>query len=98
MMLEHANILILDEPTNHLDLESREALALALRQFEGTIIFVSHDRYFVSSIATRIIAITENGITDFQGSYHHYLARFGEDYLSKAWLVQQEKNNVFSVF
>ncbi len=92
MILEHANILILDEPTNHLDLESREALALALRQFEGTVIFVSHDRHFVSGIATRILALTENGITDFHGSYQNYLARFGKDYLNKVWLIEQEKN------
>lgn len=91
IMLEQSNILIFDEPTNHLDLESREALASALSRFEGTVLFVSHDRHFVSNIATRIIAITEKGITDFHGSYTEYLSRYGEDYLSKIWLVQQNK-------
>lgn len=86
--LQNANILILDEPTNHLDLESREALAAGLRSFEGTVILVSHDRHFVSSIATRILAFTEKGITDFHGNYPEYLARFGEDYLSRAWLKE----------
>lgn len=88
MMLQNPNILILDEPTNHLDLESREAMASALSQFEGTVMLVSHDRHFVSSIATRILALTEKGITDFQGSYTEYLARYGEDYLNKIWLMQ----------
>lgn len=91
MILLQGNIIILDEPTNHLDLESREALALALSKFEGTVIFVSHDRHFVSSIATRIFALTEKGITDFQGNYTEYLAKFGEDYLNKVWLLEQEK-------
>lgn len=89
MMLLHANIIILDEPTNHLDLESREALAAALSKFEGTVIFVSHDRHFVSSIATRVLALTEKGITDFHGNYTEYLAKFGEDYLNKVWLMEQ---------
>ncbi|MBP6103738.1 MAG: ABC-F family ATP-binding cassette domain-containing protein [Gammaproteobacteria bacterium] len=91
MVLQKANILILDEPTNHLDLESREALALALREFEGTVLFVSHDRSFVSSIANRVLALTEKGVTDFQGSYQDYLNEFGEDYLNKVWLLEQEK-------
>ncbi len=91
MMLEHSNVLVFDEPTNHLDLESREALANALSRFEGTVIVVSHDRHFVSTFATRVIALTEKGIIDFQGSYREYLARYGEDYLNKVWLVEQEK-------
>ena len=72
-------------------LESREALALALSKFEGTVIFVSHDRHFVSSIATRVLALTEKGITDFSGNYTEYLSKFGEDYLNKVWLMEQEK-------
>lgn len=88
MMLLQANIIILDEPTNHLDLESREALAAALAKFEGTVIFVSHDRHFVSSIATRVLALTEKGITDFDGNYGEYLAKYGEDYLNKVWLME----------
>jgi ATPase subunit of ABC transporter with duplicated ATPase domains len=91
IMLQQANIIILDEPTNHLDLESREALAAGLQKFDGTVLFVSHDRHFVSSIATRVVALTEHGMTDFHGKYADYLTRYGEDYLSKMWLMEQAK-------
>lgn len=86
IMLEKPNVLILDEPTNHLDLESIEALKKALRTYAGTVIFVSHDRYFVSHLANRVITLTERGVNDFRGSYKDYIAKFGEDYLSQVWL------------
>jgi len=73
LMMQFPNILLLDEPTNHMDMESIESLNLALENYEGTLLFVSHDRQFVSSIATRIIEITENGVNDFHGSYEEYL-------------------------
>ncbi len=73
IMQEH-NVLIMDEPTNHLDMESIEALNLALENFEGTIIFVSHDREFVSSIANRILHIKNQEMHDFHGNYDEYLA------------------------
>jgi ATPase subunit of ABC transporter with duplicated ATPase domains len=73
LMLVKPNIMIMDEPTNHLDMESIEALNLALEHYAGTLIFASHDRHFVSSLATRIIELTPNGITDFGGDYDHYL-------------------------
>ncbi|QBY03278.1 ABC-F family ATPase [Thalassotalea sp. HSM 43] len=73
MMMQKPNILILDEPTNHMDMESIESLNMALEKFEGSIVFVSHDREFVSSIATRIIEITEHGYVDFAGTYEQYL-------------------------
>ncbi|GGO69985.1 ABC-F family ATPase [Bowmanella pacifica] len=69
------NILVMDEPTNHLDMESIEALNLALEHFEGTLIFVSHDREFVSSLATRVLDIKADGIVDFQGPYEEYLSK-----------------------
>jgi ATPase subunit of ABC transporter with duplicated ATPase domains len=72
MMLE-CNVIIMDEPTNHLDMESIEALNLALDHFEGTLIFVSHDREFVSSLATRIIEIKNQKLVDYKGSYDEYL-------------------------
>ncbi len=75
LMMMDSNILIMDEPTNHLDMESIEALNLALEHYEGTLIFVSHDREFVSSLATRIIEIKDQGLIDFQGSYDEYLAQ-----------------------
>ena len=73
-MMMGTNVLILDEPTNHLDMEAIEALNLALTHYEGTLIFVSHDREFVSSLATRVIEIKDREIIDFQGSYEDYLA------------------------
>ena len=71
------NVLLLDEPTNHMDMESIEALNLALENYPGTLIFVSHDRQFVSSLATRIIEITDKGVTDFHGTYEDYLKSQG---------------------
>ena len=73
MMMMDCNVLLLDEPTNHLDMESIEALNLALDHYEGTLIFVSHDREFVSSLATRIVEIKDHKLQDFQGSYEEYL-------------------------
>ena len=73
LMLQRPNILLLDEPTNHLDMESIESLNLALENYPGTLIFVSHDREFVSSIATRIIELTPTGIVDIHGDYEEYL-------------------------
>jgi len=77
IMLKRPNIIIMDEPTNHLDMESIEALNLALENYPGTLIFVSHDREFVSSIATRVIELTPKGIIDFSGSYDDYLRSRG---------------------
>ncbi len=74
LMLQRDNIMLLDEPTNHLDIESIESLNLALTNYAGTLIFVSHDREFVSSLATRIIEITPTGIIDFRGTYEDYLS------------------------
>jgi ATPase subunit of ABC transporter with duplicated ATPase domains len=74
LMLQRANIMLLDEPTNHLDMESIESLNLALENYPGTLIFVSHDREFVSSLATRVLELTPMGIIDFQGTYEDYLS------------------------
>lgn len=74
LMMMDSNVLLMDEPTNHLDMESIEALNLALEHYEGTLIFVSHDREFVSSLATRIIDIKDQQLIDFQGTYEEYLA------------------------
>jgi ATPase subunit of ABC transporter with duplicated ATPase domains len=73
LMLQRPNIMLMDEPTNHLDMESIESLNLALENYPGTLIFVSHDREFVSSLATRIIELTPKGIVDFHGTYEDYL-------------------------
>ncbi|USA41955.1 ABC-F family ATPase [Spongiibacter taiwanensis] len=74
LMMMDCNVLVMDEPTNHLDMESIESLNLALEHFDGTLIFVSHDREFVSSLATRIVEIRDHQIHDFQGTYDEFLA------------------------
>ncbi|MEK6551096.1 MAG: ABC-F family ATPase [Pseudomonadota bacterium] len=73
LMLQQPNVLLMDEPTNHLDMESIESLNTSLEKYPGTLIFVSHDREFVSSLATRIIDMTPQGIEDFGGNYEEYL-------------------------
>ncbi|WP_273149031.1 ABC-F family ATPase [Methylophaga thiooxydans] len=77
LILQRPNILIMDEPTNHMDMESIESLNMALENYEGTLFFVSHDREFVSSLATRIFDMEVEGITDFSGSYDQYLQSLG---------------------
>lgn len=77
LMLAKTNVLLMDEPTNHMDMESIEALNTALDKYKGTLFFVSHDREFVSSIATRIIEIKADGIVDFTGNYEDYLLSQG---------------------
>lgn len=77
LMMMKPNILVMDEPTNHLDMESIESLNMALDMYEGTLLFVSHDREFVSSLATRIIEMKENKVIDFAGNYEDYLRMQG---------------------
>ncbi|MCX2957396.1 ABC-F family ATPase [Serratia symbiotica] len=77
LMMQRPNILVMDEPTNHLDMESIESLNMALEMYEGTLIFVSHDREFVSSLATRILEMTPNKVIDFTGNYEDYLRSQG---------------------
>ncbi len=72
LMLSGANVLLLDEPTNHLDIPSREVLEAALEDFDGTIIAVSHDRYFINKLSTKIYRMTENGFEKFDGDYNAY--------------------------
>jgi ATPase subunit of ABC transporter with duplicated ATPase domains len=74
LMMMDTNVLIMDEPTNHLDMEAIEALNLALEHYDGTLIFASHDREFVSSLATRVLEIKDQGFNDFQGTYDEFLA------------------------
>jgi ATPase subunit of ABC transporter with duplicated ATPase domains len=77
LILQQPNVMLLDEPTNHMDMESIESLNYALENYPGTLIFVSHDREFVSSIATRIIELKPGGIEDFTGTYDDYLLSQG---------------------
>src|SRR5688572_7896519 len=84
LAIEKPNVLVLDEPTNHLDLESIEALVDGLKAYDGTLIFVSHDRWFIRQLATRIVDIEASGITDYEGTYEEYVAYSGTDRLDAA--------------
>jgi ATPase subunit of ABC transporter with duplicated ATPase domains len=87
LSVEQPNVLILDEPTNHLDLEAIEALVVGLESFDGTLVLVSHDRWFVSRLATRIVEITPDGLRDYAGSYDEYVAYCGDDHLDAEAVV-----------
>lgn len=95
MMLMKHNVLIFDEPTNHLDMEATEALLDALEEYPGTIIFVSHNRHFVSKVATRIAEISEEGIKDFRLTFNEYIAKRDTDLLTAkgAYRRQDSDNN-----
>jgi ATPase subunit of ABC transporter with duplicated ATPase domains len=85
------NVLILDEPTNHLDLEAIEALVEGLRNYDGTLVFVSHDRWFVSQLANRVLEISPRGIQDFAGTYDEYLERLGDDHLDAEAVLRMRR-------
>jgi len=75
LMLSDANFLILDEPTNHLDMESKDILERALNDYDGTLLFVSHDRYFVNKVATKVLELTDNGVNEYLGNYDYYIEK-----------------------
>ncbi|MBQ9106925.1 MAG: ATP-binding cassette domain-containing protein [Clostridia bacterium] len=75
IMLSGANLLLLDEPTNHLDIKSKEALETALESYEGTLLMISHDRYFINKLSTKVYEINRRGITGFNGNYNDYLEK-----------------------
>lgn len=103
LMMQKANFLILDEPTNHLDLDSKEILENALIDYPGTILFVSHDRYFINRITTKVVELSESGAAEYLGDYDYYvekkqeqkelLALNEQDASSDSQPVKQEKNN-----
>src|SRR5690606_8076316 len=88
---EKPNVLILDEPTNHLDMETIEGLTQGLQSYEGTLLFVSHDRHFVSQLATRIIELRRDGVVNYAGTYDEYLAHQGTDHLDVVKAAEQAK-------
>ena len=77
LMLGRHNVLLMDEPTNHMDMESIESLNVALDKYAGTLVFVSHDREFVSSLATRVLEVKDGEVIDFRGNYEDYLTSQG---------------------
>ncbi|HSR15465.1 MAG TPA: ABC-F family ATP-binding cassette domain-containing protein, partial [Gemmatimonadales bacterium] len=89
--IERPNVLVLDEPTNHLDLESIEALVKGLKAYEGTLILVSHDRWFVSQLATRVLEIRPDGMRDYPGTYDEYVHACGDDHLDVDHVVLARK-------
>ncbi len=91
LSVEQPNVLVLDEPTNHLDLESIEALVIGLQNYEGTLIFVSHDRWFVSQLATRVVEIRRDRILDYPGTYEEYVHACGDDHLDVDTVVLKAK-------
>jgi ATPase subunit of ABC transporter with duplicated ATPase domains len=93
LIVQRPNVLVFDEPTNHLDLEAIGALVESLKSFPGTVVFVSHDRWFVSELATRIVEITPSGPRDFPGTYTEYLARCGDDHLDADAVVEKAKRS-----
>jgi ATPase subunit of ABC transporter with duplicated ATPase domains len=93
VMLLKPNVIILDEPTNHLDIEATEELLKALKVFEGTLIFVSHNRYFVTALANHIIEISYDGVQQYQGTYPEFLEKQEQDHLSKQLVLSQRYTN-----
>ncbi|GAY72655.1 ABC transporter, ATP-binding protein [Lentilactobacillus kosonis] len=90
--MQHNNFLILDEPTNHLDIDSREVLERALKDFEGTILFVSHDRYFINQLATATVEISATGSKIYLGNYDYYIDKKAEQLAYKEREEQQSKS------
>lgn len=93
LMLQNANFLVLDEPTNHLDLDSKEILENALIDYPGTILFVSHDRYFINRLATKVFELSTSGITQYLGDYDYYVMKKAE-LLELAEIEKQETKSV----
>ena len=91
LMLSDANFLILDEPTNHLDIDSKEILERALLQFEGTVLYVSHDRYFINRTATRILDLTQKQLVSYIGNYDYYLEK--KEDVERAQLQETESDS-----
>jgi ATPase subunit of ABC transporter with duplicated ATPase domains len=79
MLFNPPNFLVLDEPTNHLDLDTKEMLIKALEAYEGTMLFVSHDRHFLATLSNRVLELTPDGIHQYSGGYTEYVARTGQE-------------------
>ncbi len=92
LMLSSSNFLFLDEPTNHLDISSKEVLEDALIAYEGTLFFISHDRYFLNKVADRILVLKPNGVEEYLGNYEYYLEKITERKEMQEMLQEQTVN------
>ncbi len=92
LMLKPANFLVMDEPTNHLDIESREALEKALSDYDGTMLMVSHDRYFINKLADRVLYMTDSGLKSFIGNYDDFAAKNNVTDITEEKTVEKAKN------
>jgi len=91
LLLQRPNVLVLDEPTNHLDLESIEALVEGLQKYDGTLILVSHDRWFVGQLANRVVEVRADTILDYRGTYEEYVHHCGDDHLDADRVILKAK-------
>lgn len=94
LMLRPVNFLIMDEPTNHLDIDSREALEKALSGYDGTMLMVSHDRYFINKLADRIIYMTKDGFKNYIGGYDDFIEKRGEDKAETQVQITEKKGSI----
>ena len=97
LMLSGANLLLLDEPTNHLDISSREALEDALAGYEGTMLIVSHDRYFINKIANRVLHLTHDGVKEYLGGYDDYVQALEEQPPTPKAAQEKPKQNAYKL-
>ena len=97
LMLKGGNFLLLDEPTNHLDSSSREELENTLKEYGGTLLIISHDRYFINKLADRVLVMSPDGVTEYLGNYDYYLERtkseIGENKTEKAAINKEKPQN-----
>src|SRR3546814_8850456 len=93
MLFDPPNLLVLDEPTNHLDLDTKEMLIKALAQYEGTMLFVSHDRHFLAALSNRVLELTPDGVHQYGGGYTEYVR--SEEHTSELQSLMRISNAVF---
>ncbi|WEV44158.1 ABC-F family ATP-binding cassette domain-containing protein [Lactobacillus sp. ESL0684] len=94
LSLEHNNFLLMDEPTNHLDIEAKEVLEQALQKFDGTLLFVSHDRYFINQLANKIVAVKDGGAKIYEGDYSYYLNEKAKEQLASQQIQNEQEQPV----
>jgi ATP-binding cassette subfamily F protein 3 len=102
MLMQPVNFLILDEPTNHLDIPAKEMLESALKEYEGSVVIVSHDRYFISQVATKIVEVRDCELRVYAGDYNYYLSKIEEEkreaqHATQMTADRQEHNMVLQV-